>query len=236
MIAPFRKGDVVAEVADDQDGIDLRALGEGGIDIGLQGHELAAAHAAVGGDDYAARAILDPAVQGLGREAAEHDRVDGADAGAGEHRHRGLRDHRHVEGDAVPLAGAERLEAVRHRDDLAVELAVADRPAGAGFVAFEQEGGLIRAAGEVPVHAIVAEVEHPVLEPFDVDGVERPVGDARGELVPIDPPRLAGPETVGIVARLAVQPVVIRGVGVGRGDERLGRQNAVGHGLSSRPN
>ena len=43
------------------------------VDIGLQRHQLAAAHAAVGGDDEAAGAILDPAVQRLGREAAEDD-------------------------------------------------------------------------------------------------------------------------------------------------------------------
>src|SRR5687767_15990146 len=91
------------------------------------------------------RSILDPAVQGLGREAAEDDRMDRADPGAGEHRHRRFRDHRHVEGDPVALAGAERLQAVRHPDDLAVELAVGEAPAGAGLVALEQDRDLVGA-------------------------------------------------------------------------------------------
>jgi hypothetical protein len=40
-------------------------------------------------------------------EAAEHDRVDGAEARAGEHGDGGLRHHRHVDHDAVALADAE---------------------------------------------------------------------------------------------------------------------------------
>ena len=95
---------VVAEMADDEHGVDLGALVQRRVDIGLERDQLAAAHAAVGGDDEAAGAILDPAVQRLGREAAEHDAVDRADPRAGEHRHRRFGDHRHVEGDAVALA------------------------------------------------------------------------------------------------------------------------------------
>ena len=47
--------------------------------------------------------IVDAGRKLLRREAAEHDRVHRADAGAGEHREDRLRDHRHVEDDAVAL-------------------------------------------------------------------------------------------------------------------------------------
>ncbi len=51
--------------------------------------------------------IVDARRQLLSRETAEHDGVDRADAGAGEHGEDGLRDHRHVDDDAVALADAE---------------------------------------------------------------------------------------------------------------------------------
>ena len=41
------------------------------------------------------------------REAAEHDRMDRADAGAGLHRNHGLRDQRHVDHDAIAALDAE---------------------------------------------------------------------------------------------------------------------------------
>ena len=58
----------------------------------------------------------------VGGEAAEDDRVRGADARAGEHRDGQLGDHRHVDGDAVAGLDAERLERVGEAADLGVEL------------------------------------------------------------------------------------------------------------------
>jgi hypothetical protein len=57
------------------------------VDIGLQRHALAAAQALVGGDDDLRAAVLDPAGDAVGREAAEDDRMDGPDPGAGQHGH-----------------------------------------------------------------------------------------------------------------------------------------------------
>jgi hypothetical protein len=54
-----------------------------------------------------------------GREAAEHDRMDRADARAGEHRVRRFRDHRHVDGDAIALFDAARLQDVGEAADFA---------------------------------------------------------------------------------------------------------------------
>jgi hypothetical protein len=84
-----------------------------GIDILLQRHRLAAAQAFVAGDDEGGFAIDDAAGQRFRREAAEDDRMHGADAGAGEHRIGRFRDHRHVDGDAVALLDAVLLQHVR---------------------------------------------------------------------------------------------------------------------------
>ena len=45
-----------------------------------------AAIAAVGGDQHLGLRVVDPVAQRLGREAAEHDGVNGADPRAAEHR------------------------------------------------------------------------------------------------------------------------------------------------------
>ena len=109
------------------------------VDVGLQRHQLAAAHAVVGGDDQLAVAILDPARQRLGREAGEHDRMDRADPRAGEHRHRRLGDHRQVDRDPVAAPGAERLEHVGQAADVGVELAVSERALLRGVVALPDD-------------------------------------------------------------------------------------------------
>src|SRR3546814_7981758 len=76
-------------------------------DLGLQRHGLAAAQALVGGDDQLRLAVAHAVGDGVGGEAAEHHRVDRADARAGQHRHGGVDYHRQVDGDAVALRSEE---------------------------------------------------------------------------------------------------------------------------------
>ena len=78
----------------------------------LERHELAAAIAAVGGDQHRALRVVDAVAQRLGAEAAEDHGVHGADAGAGQHRDGQLGDQRHVERDAVALLHAEPVQHV----------------------------------------------------------------------------------------------------------------------------
>ena len=61
-------------------------------------------------------------------EAAEHDRVDGADARAGEHREHRLGNHRHVDQHAIAAADAERLQHRRDAIHLGVQLAIGVAP------------------------------------------------------------------------------------------------------------
>ncbi len=89
-------------------GLGLREL-DGLVEQMFVGHGLAAAHAGIRRNDELRLGIVDARRQRSGSEAAEHHRVDRADAGAGEDREGRLGDHRHVDQHAVALAHAERL-------------------------------------------------------------------------------------------------------------------------------
>ena len=81
--------------------------GQMGCSIVFRGPNGAAAR--VGADDQRRLRVVDAAGQAHAREAAEHHRVDGADARAGQHGESRLRNHRHVDDDPIALAHAQRL-------------------------------------------------------------------------------------------------------------------------------
>ena len=161
----------------------------------------------------------------LGREAAEHHRMHRADAGAGEQRHRRLRDHRHVDGDPVALGhslGFERVGQAAHR---LVQLAIGQAAGLGRIVALPDDRGLVAAGLEMPVEAVLGDVEHAVLEPLDRDRqVEGGVLDAGEGPDPIDPLRLLAPETVGVGDRLGIERAI-----AGFVDQRA-RRGVRGHG------
>ena len=70
---------------------------QGAVDDRLVLHDACRLDPAGGGHDDLGAGVVDADRQLVGREAAEHDRVDGPDAGAGQHRHDRLGDHRHVD-------------------------------------------------------------------------------------------------------------------------------------------
>ena len=78
-----------------------RAVLHAFVDRLLERQEFPAAVAAVHRDDRLRLRVVDAVADGFGREAAEHDGVDDAEAGAGEDGHRELGDHRHVDRDRV---------------------------------------------------------------------------------------------------------------------------------------
>ena len=107
-VAALGPGDLLAGAADDQHVLD--AVGPCAtrvVDGGLERGRLAAPVAAVGGDDQLGVGVLDAGGERVRGEAAEDDRVRGADPGAGQHRDDGLGDHRQVDGDPVALADAQ---------------------------------------------------------------------------------------------------------------------------------
>ena len=124
-------------------------------------------------------AVLDAAGERVRREAAEHHRMDRADARAGEHRVGRLRDHRQVDGDAVALLDVAVAQHVGEAADLVVQLPIGDLLRLVRVVAFPDDRDLVAALGEMAVDAVVGDVERAVLEPFDRDvaGIEGGVLD-----------------------------------------------------------
>ena len=111
---------------DDDDEIDAADFGDRRVGIGFERNLASAADAFVGGDDDVRLAILDAAGERIRREAAEHHGMDGADARAGEHGVSRLRNHRHVDGDAVALLDVAVAQDVGEAADLVVQLLIGD--------------------------------------------------------------------------------------------------------------
>ena len=139
------------------------------VGVGLERDGLGAAVDAVGGDQDLAGGVDDAVGQRVGAEAAEDDRVDRADAGAGQHGDGQFLDHRHVDRDAVALLDAAALEHVGELADLLVELAVGELCVLAGLVAFPDDRDLVAARLQVPVQAVVGDVGLAADEPLDRD-------------------------------------------------------------------
>ena len=94
MVAAGSHRTIAAAVADDDNGLDDTGDGARGVDCRLEREELAAALAAVGGDDDSRPRVDNAPGDRFRREAGEHDRMHRADPRTGEHRHRRFRDHR----------------------------------------------------------------------------------------------------------------------------------------------
>jgi hypothetical protein len=180
-----------------------------------------AAQALVGGDHQLAAAVGDAVGDRVRREAAEHHRMDRADARAGQHRDHRLGDHRQVDGDPVALADAEVAQRVAQPAHAGVQFAVADALGRQrGVVALEDQRRLVAARGKVPVQAVDAGVELAVAKPADVEvgRVEAGLADAGRRGYPVDPSRDAAPERVRVAQRVGVQARVISRTYVCRGE------------------
>ena len=82
------------------------------INIGLEPHTFAATHTFVCGDDNIRFAVMNTPCQRLGRETTEHHGVNCPDSRAGQHGHRCLGNHRHVNRYAIAFLRAQRLEGI----------------------------------------------------------------------------------------------------------------------------
>ena len=148
--------------------------------------------------------VVDAGRQLLGGEAAEHHRMDRADARAGEHGEQRLGDHRHVDDDAVALADAEIDERRGERRHLVLQLAIADAPLRMGDRAVVIDRRLVAAAGgDMAVDGVEAGVQRRVGKPAAVDAGLR-VEDRLRRADPVDPLGRLGPESKRIGAPLRV--------------------------------
>ncbi len=209
-VATLRPGDLAAGALDDQHMPNSRGLLKRLVDVGLQRHLAAAAQALVRRNDDLALRVIDAAGDGVGRETAEHHRVDRAEPRAGEHRVRGFRDHRQIDGDAVALLHAMKMQHVGEAVHLVGELGVGDVARFIGIVPFPDDRGLLGALGQMPVDAIVGDVGDAILEPVDrhVMRVEAGVLDLGVGLEPVDPLAVLAPEGFRVVQRTLVHLLV----------------------------
>ncbi len=154
--------------------------------------------------------VVDAAGDRVGREAAEHHRVNRAETRAGEHRIGGFGDHRQIDGDAVALLDAMEMQDVGEAIHLVGELGVGDVAGLVGIVAFPDDRGLVGALGQMPVDAIIGDVGDAVLEPLDrhVVRVEARVLDLGVGREPVDPLAVFAPESVRVLYRAAVHLLV----------------------------
>ena len=179
---------------------------------GLHQDGLVAAMGAVAGDDSGAGGIDNAVGERVCGKAAEHDRVNRANAGAGQHGNGQFGHHRQVDGDAVALFDAARFEHVGEFADLFVQLLVGQRGVFPRLVPLPDDGDLIAFGIEVPVEAIVRDVglaagkplnrnrpsvhvvvvrphSIPLLEPVELRGLCGPkrlwIGDGTRVLFPV---------------------------------------------------
>jgi hypothetical protein len=189
-----------------------------------EGDDLAAAVAAIGGDDDLRVGIDDALGDRGGGEAAEDDAVGRADAGAGEDGDRELGDHGHVDGDDIALLDAEgfqRVGALARRNlklavgellDLGVVGVVVGRDRVAGVrrdgLALPHEADEIAEAGlDVAVDAVVTGVEFSAGEPLRIGGL--PIKDPGEGLEPGEVFCFLGPEALGVADAARVESLVI---------------------------
>ena len=184
--------------------------------------------------------VVDAGRQLLGGEAAEHHRMHGPDARAGEHGDDRLRNHRHIDQHRVARRDAEVLEHGAKRRRLVEQLAIGDGALGRGDRAVVIERGLVAATGlDMPVERVEAGVAARVGEPAAVDaalGVENalrrpyPRDLARG-LRP-EGLRIGAPAIIGLPIaaghRFAPFAAEVRGGGsIARELSRLARRKAT---------
>ena len=108
VVAALRQRRLALRALQDEAGVRLvRGEPDRLVEQRLIGNDAGAFDAAACRQDHLRLAVVDAGGEFLGRETAEHHRMDGADARAGQHREHRLRHHRHIENDDVALLDAE---------------------------------------------------------------------------------------------------------------------------------
>ena len=123
-----------------------------------------------------------------------------ADPRAGQHRHCGFRDHRHIDGDAVALPGPLGFQDIGEFADFLMKLGIGDVPRIRGVVTFPDDGCLVAARRQMPVKAVGGGVQCAIGIPADVK-ITGVIGDITDLAVgghPVDTLAMLGPEGIGI--------------------------------------
>ena len=170
------------------------------IDVLFQRHITSGTHAFIRGNDQAGAGINNATGHRLRREAAEDHRVDGTNAGAGQHGHRRFRHHRHIDSHHVAFFHAQREQCIGEAANIAVQFAIANVFTLAGIVAFPDDGGLVAAGCQVAVETVSRQVQRTVFVPFDGDiaGSKGGVFNFRIRPNPVEDLSLFTPERVRV--------------------------------------
>ena len=235
-VAAIVPGDVAASALDHHHLLDAGGALQGLVGVGLHRHLAATAHPFVRSDDHVAFGVNDAVFQRIGREAAKHDGMDRADAGAGQHGDGGFRDHRHVNAYPVALLDAEAFQRIGEFADILMQLPVGDFLVFGRIVAFPDDGDLIATGGQMPVQTVFTDIQLAAFKPADVAFGEVPIQN----LVPALGPgneliSLLGPKAFGVIDRALVhrQVLIIVDPGVSSGFSGYGIDLDIGHYRSS---
>ncbi len=183
------------------------AVFEGLIHVFFEGKRGSLAVSAVGRNDESRLGIVDPVLECLGREAPENDAVRGPDPGAGQHRNRKLRDHRHVDRHAVPRDQPEGFQDICKPAHLAVQL-LKGQGAGVARLALPDDGCLVLSpGGKVSIQAVIGNVRLSPDEPLGERGL--PFQDLLPRFEPMQLLCDGGPEFFRVLGRRAGQTVIV---------------------------
>ncbi len=191
MVAPGNQFGAAHRPLQDQAMFGLAArLGDRRVEQRLIRDDAVDLDAARGRQDCPRPGGVDPGRQLVRGKPAEHHRMHGADAGAGQHRHRRLRHHRHIDQHPVALADAEtgqRAGEPRHlvaqlviaeTSDLAGDRAVPDQrraraTTGCDMAVERVPAGVQPGARKPAVKWRPAAIEHPIPAAFPIDCLSR---------------------------------------------------------------
>ncbi len=192
--------------------------GQRGVSVWFQGNSLAGAQHCVRGNQHLGLTVLNPALQGYGRETCKNYRMNGTNAGTGEQGNRQFRDHRQINGNPVAFLHALLLQDVGKAADFGVQHLVGIDLNIVLRLALPNNRGFVAAAvGQVAVKAVGGDVQLAALKPLDFRLVEIAVHHLVPLLVPGD--ELLGPlgpEAFRVVHRAFVDRLVLlKGFNVG---------------------
>ena len=159
-----RPRDAGAGAAVDDHVLDARRLGHGLVGRLLHGHDMAPAHEGIRGDQHPGLASLEARGHCAGAVAREAGHVDGADARDGHHGDGGLLAHGQEDADPIAPTHPQPLEAVGQPRHLPAELGIGQR-AHIAVLGLGDDGKLVAAGGEMPVHAVGGQIHPTAGEP-----------------------------------------------------------------------
>ena len=139
---------------------------DGFVHQGLVGQNFLAFDAAGGGDDNFGFGVVDTDSEFVGGKAAKDDGMDGADAGAGQHRCQCFGNHGHIDDDGVALYDTDPGQCAGKDGNALQKLTVGNLPDGIGDGAVVDDGHLVfPAVCHVVVQCVVTGVQLSACKP-----------------------------------------------------------------------